>query len=216
MGKDNKRSSFGGKSTSYDYLRKKFNDNFIPKHTETEDGLFYEKERDEAFQRYLYTGDKYSGFSGGERNFAERRDKKRGGSFEDELFEAGIPPSQWDYYAKQAGIKNVKGSNVKQLIDFYDRDERYQGPDRNNEVNTSTPTTNPVAQDFKDKYVDKVIEKVIPGQSTGNVTGGDNSIVAPINQSNDISITGNKNKASQGNSVAQMMNDMKDSLRFAY
>ena len=214
MGKENKRSSFDGKSSSYDYLRDKFYRNFIPRRTQDDDGSIFEQERDEAFQRYLYTGDKFSGH--GERELAQKRDKLRGGSFEDKLFAAGIPPSQWDYYAEQAGIKNVNSdSDAKKLIDFYNRDERYQGPDEN-AVNTSTPTTNPVAQDFKDKYVDKVIEKVIPGQSTGDVTGGDNSIVAPINQSNDITITGNRNKASQDNSVAQMMKDMKNSLRFAY
>jgi len=216
MGKENTRSSFDGKSTSYDYLRNKFNKNFKPKRTEDDDGFLFEQERDEAFQRYLYTGDKYSGFPGGERNFARKRDKLRGGSFEDKLFEAGIPPSQWDYYAKQAGIRNVNDDgDAKKLIDFYNRDERYQGPDED-EVDTATPTTNPVAQDFKDKYVDKVIEKVIPGQSTGNVTGGDNSIVAPIQQDNDITVSGNKSNASQNNSVAQMMKDMKDSLRLAY
>jgi len=216
MGKK-KKGSFDGKETSYDYLRNKFNKNYRPHRADDESDHIYLRERDNAFQRYLMTGDKYSGSDPGMKRYMQKIDKKRGGSFEDKLFEAGIPPSQWDYYAKKSGITNVNSKgDARKLIDVYNRDERYQGETFDREIDTSTPKPNPVAQEFKDKYVDKVIEKVIPSQSVGNVTGGDDSIVSPINQDNDISITGNRNNVSQDNSIAQMMKDMRQSLRFAY
>ena len=76
----------------------------------------------------------------------------------------------------------------------------------------------PKAQDFKDEYVNKIIKETKPelSQTVGDVSGGDNSIVSPINQDNDIDIAGDGNKVSQDNSIAQMMDNMKQSLRFAY
>ena len=56
----------------------------------------------------------------------------------------------------------------------------------------------------------------VPQQSVGDVTGGDNSIVSPISQDNDINIDGDDNTVNQDNSIAQMMKDMRQSLRFAY
>jgi hypothetical protein len=70
--------------------------------------------------------------------------------------------------------------------------------------------------------VDEVIEKTrpepefVPQQSIGDVTGGDNSIVSPIAQDNDISIRGNRNTVSQDNSIKQKLDQMRESLRFAY
>lgn len=41
---------------------------------------------------------------------------------------AGIPPSQYQYYANKAGIKNVNSrSDLDQIIAAYNADERFQG-----------------------------------------------------------------------------------------
>ena len=134
MGKKKKKlSSFDGKATGYDYLRDKFNKNYEPHRSDRESGDIYNRKRDEAFQRYLMTGDKYSGMDPGMRRYREKLDKKldKKPSVEDRLFEAGIPPSQWQYYAKKADITNVNSkSDAKKLIDVYNKDERYQGPDK--------------------------------------------------------------------------------------
>ena len=213
MGKKKKnKGSFDGKN-AYDFLSKRFDETYRPHMSDRESSEVYNRKRDRDFQRYLMTGEKNTGWS----RVPHKDDKRFKKGFEDKLFEAGIPPSQWKYYAKKAGITNVNSKgDARKLIDVYNRDERYQGETFDREIDTSTPKPNPVAQEFKDKYVDKVIEKVIPSQSVGNVTGGDDSIVSPINQDNDISITGNRNNVSQDNSIAQMMKDMRKSLRFAY
>ena len=134
MGKKKKKfSSFDGKATGYDYLRDKFDNNFEPLRSDRVSEEVYNRKRDEAFQRYLMTGDKYSGMDPGTRRYREHIDKKRnkGSSIEDKLFEAGIPPSQWQYYANKAGITNVNSkSDANKLIDVYNKDERYQGPDK--------------------------------------------------------------------------------------
>ena len=154
------------------------------------------------------------------KRFREKYDKKRGGSFEDKLFEAGIPPSQFDYYAKKADITNVNSKgDVKRLIEAYNQDERYQGEPEKKQKDE--PAISKPAQDFKDEYVDKVIEATKPeppqpAQIVGDMKGGKNSIVSPISQDNDISVTGNRNTVSQDNSIQQMMNNMRESLRFAY
>ena len=214
MGKkkrDRDKGSFDGKN-AYDYLKGEFDDYYRPHMSSRESIDVYERKKNDAFQKYLMTGEKTRGW----RRIPHPDDKPKK-KFEDKLFEAGIPPSQWQYYAKKAGITNVSGKkDAKKLIDVYNADERYQGETFDRGVDTETPTTNPVAQDFKDKYVDEVIEKVIPSQSVGDVTGGDNSIVAPINQDNDIDIAGDRNKVTQDNSISQMMKDMRQSLRFAY
>ena len=220
MGKKSKKGSFDGKETSYDYLRERFNNEYRPHRADDESSHIYLRDRDNAFQRYLMTGDKYSGWDPGEKRHWQKKDKKGGGSFEDKLFKAGIPPSQFDYYAKKAGITNVNSKgDAKRLIAEYNRDERYQGEPKKER---REPAASPAAQDFKDKYVDEVIEKtipkpeIIPQQSIGDVTGGDNSIVSPISQDNDISITGNRNTVSQDNSIEQKLAEMRESLRFAY
>ncbi len=223
MGKKSKKGSFDGKETSYDYLRDKFNSNYRSHRSDRESDHIYQRERDNAFQRYLMTGDKYSGLEPGMKQARQKMDKNRRGSFEDKLFEAGIPPSQFDYYAKKADITNVNSkSDVKRLIEEYNRDERYQGePKQEKREKREEPAISKPAQDFKDKYVDEVIEATKPepakpAQFVGDVTGGDNSIVSPIQQDNDISIRGNRNTVSQDNSIQQMMNNMRESLRFAY
>ena len=220
MGKKSKKGSFDGKETSYDYLRDKFNSNYRSHRSDRESDHIYQRERDNAFQRYLMTGDKYSGLEPGMKQARQKMDKNRRGSFEDKLFKAGIPPSQFDYYAKKAGITNVnsKGDAIR-LIEEYNRDERYQGEPK--QAKREEPAISRPAQDFKDKYVDEVIEVIKPepakpAQFVGDVTGGDNSIVSPIQQDNDISVTGNKNKVSQNNSIEQRLAEMRESLRFAY
>ena len=223
MGQKSKKGSFDGRETSYDYLRGKFNSNYAPHRADRQSSEIYLRERDNAFQRYLMTGDKYSGSEPGMKQAREKMDKKRGGSFEDKLFEAGIPPSQFDYYAKKADITNVNSKgDVKRLIEAYNRDERYQGePKQEKTERREEPTISKPAQDFKDKYVDEVIEATKPepakpAQFVGDVTGGNNSIVSPIQQDNDISVRGNRNTVTQDNSIQQMMNNMRESLRFAY
>ena len=213
MGKKNKnKGSFDGKN-AYDYIKGEFDDQYRPHMSDRESIDVYERKRNNDFQRYLMTGEKTTGWKR-----IPHPDDKPKKKFEDKLFEAGIPPSQWQYYAKKAGITNVDGKkDAKKLIEVYNADERYQGPDRE-----STPAPSQAAQDFKDEYVDKVIENTVPEpefvpqQSIGDVTGGDNSIVSPINQDNDINIDGNDNTVNQDNSIAQMMKDMRKSLRFAY
>lgn len=117
--------------------------------------------------------------------------------------------------AKKLGIGNVdEQAEVDELLKYIQKDPI-------KEVKEKEPKKDPVeqkAQNFKDDYVDKVIKetKIEPMQSIGDITGGDNSIVSPINQDNDIDIAGNNNRVSQDNSIAQMMDNMKQSLRFAY
>ena len=215
MGKKNKdKGSFDGKN-AYDYLSNKFDKTYRSHMSDRESSEVYNRKRDRDFQRYMMTGEKSSGRGKYVDDITGQFDKKDK-SIEGRLFAAGIPPSQWKYYAQKAGITNVNSKgDAKKLISVYNDDERYQGPD-------STPAPSPAAQDFKDEYVDKVIEKTVPKpefvpeQSIGDVTGGDNSIVSPINQDNDISITGDSNTVSQDNSISQMMKDMRQSLRFAY
>ena len=121
--------------------------------------------------------------------------------------------------AKKLGIGNVdEKAEVDQLLKYIQ-----EGPEKETKVKQSKKDKNkPKAQDFKDEYVDKVIEntlpepKFVPQQSIGDVTGGDNSIVSPISQDNDISITGDSNTVNQNNSIEQMMKNMRQSLRFAY
>tara|TARA_R100000900_G_scaffold144124_1_gene127806 strand:+ start:164 stop:835 length:672 start_codon:yes stop_codon:yes gene_type:complete len=223
MGKKSKKGSFDGKETSYDYLRERFNNEYRPHRADDESSHIYLRDRDNAFQRYLMTGDKYSGWDPGEKRHWQKKDKKGGGSFEEKLFKAGIPPSQFDYYAKKAGITNVNSKgDAKRLIAEYNRDERYQGePKQEKTEKREEPTISKPAQDFKDKYVDEVIEATKPeppkpAQIVGDIAGGDNSIVSPIQQDNDISVRGNRNTVTQDNSIQQMMNNMRESLRFAY
>ncbi len=54
------------------------------------------------------------------------------------------------------------------------------------------------------------------GQATGNVSGGENSIVSPISQDNDIAIAGNSNSVNQDNSITQTIDsrDQSDNRRY--
>ena len=54
------------------------------------------------------------------------------------------------------------------------------------------------------------------GQVTGNVSGGNNSIVSPISQDNDIAIAGNSNSVNQDNSITQTVDtrDQSDNRRY--
>ena len=126
MGKKNKKSSFDGQDTAYDYLKAKFNKSYKGHMADRESSGVYNRKKDAAFQRYLYPGEKSSGYG---KAYDEARDKdKKGKSVSDRLFEAGIPVQQWDYYADKAGISNVNSKGeAKKLIDVYNQDERFQG-----------------------------------------------------------------------------------------
>ena len=54
------------------------------------------------------------------------------------------------------------------------------------------------------------------GQVTGNVSGGNNSIISPISQDNDIAIAGNSNSVNQDNSITQTIDtrDQSDNRRY--
>ena len=54
------------------------------------------------------------------------------------------------------------------------------------------------------------------GQATGNVSGGENSIVSPISQDNDIAIAGDSNSVNQDNSITQTIDtrDQSDNRRY--
>ena len=54
------------------------------------------------------------------------------------------------------------------------------------------------------------------GQATGNVSGGENSIVSPISQYNDIAIAGDSNSVNQDNSITQTIDtrDQSDNRRY--
>ena len=54
------------------------------------------------------------------------------------------------------------------------------------------------------------------GQATGNVSGGENSIVSPISQDNDIAIAGDSNSVNQDNSITQTIDtrDQYDNRRY--
>ena len=209
-----KKKKFDGHETGYDYLRNKFDKQYRSHMSDRESSDVYNRKKEKDFQRYLYTGKKTSG--SWSMDFARKnRDKDKKKDKADLLFEAGIPVQQWDYYKDKAGNNANSKGDIKDIIAAYNADERYQGPDY-------VPEPSRAAQDFKDEYVDKVIENTVPKpefvpqQSIGDVTGGDNSIVSPISQDNDISITGDSNTVSQDNSISQMMKDMRQSLRFAY
>ena len=46
------------------------------------------------------------------------------------LIDAGIPQDQYEYYANKAGLTNVNSQNdLNQIIDVYNKDERYQPPE---------------------------------------------------------------------------------------
>ena len=215
MGKKSKKGAFDGDSV-YDYLKRDFDPQGYGSLERMSDEVRNRKANDD-FQRYLLTGEKRGPDWNPVTGNLPRNQKK---SKVDKLFEAGIPPSQFKYYAEKAGITNVNSKgDIKEIIKAYDADERYQGEPK--QERREEPAPSPAAQDFKDKYVDEVIEKTrpepefVPQQSIGDVTGGDNSIVSPIAQDNDIFATG-RNEVSQDNSIKQKLDDMRESLRFAY
>ena len=127
MGKDNKKdkkASWDGKSNSYDYLRDKFNSSYRP-HSDRESSAVYNRKRQSDWERYMMTGEKASGHG---RQIDRIRNKREDKSVEGQLFAAGIPRSQWQYYADKAGITNMNSkSDAEELIKVYNQDERYQG-----------------------------------------------------------------------------------------
>ena len=180
--KDEKKfSSFDGKATGYDYLRDKFNKNYEPHRSDRVSSEIYNRERDQAFERYLMTGDKYSGMEPGMRKYREKIDKKMGKkpSIEDRLFEEGIPVSQWQYYAKKAGISNVNSkADAKKLIEVYNQDERYQGPDEpiDSGAEPEAPKPPPEPQfsisEEEDAALNKARDERIEAYQAKRATGG--------------------------------------------
>ena len=123
--KKDKKASWDGKDNAYDYLKGKFDKDYRSFNANRESEGVYNEKRNNDFQRYMMTGEKSRGYG-----YADKFYEKKGGkkSVEDRLFEAGIPPSQWQYYANQSGVTNMNSkSDAKTLIDFYNKDERYQG-----------------------------------------------------------------------------------------
>ena len=111
--------------------------------------------------------------------------------------------------AKELGIGNVdEQAEVDQLLKYVQERPAKENKD----------TDKPKAQDFKDEYVNKIIKETKPelSQTVGDVTGGDNSIVSPINQANPISVKGDGNTVSQNSRIKQMMDEGIQSLRLAY
>ena len=171
MGKKNKnKGSFDGKN-AYDYIKGKFDDQYRSHMSDRESRDVYERKRDNDFQRYLMTGEKSTGWN----RTPHKDDKRFKGGFEDKLFEAGIPPSQWQYYAQKAGITNVNSKgDAKKLINVYNQDERYQGggagapmreefrPDPVEEPDYTNMPLSKHMQGVQDRLA-QPIEPVIPG-----------------------------------------------------
>ena len=87
----------------------------------------YNEKRNRDWDRYMMTGEKASGY-GRAVDSIMGKNKKEDKSMEGQLFAAGIPRSQWQYYADKAGITNMNSkSDAKELIKVYNQDERYQG-----------------------------------------------------------------------------------------
>ena len=142
MAKDNKKeklpheAKFGG-SDSYDYLKRQFDNQYVDfssgnikpssrnAYTDQQDL----NRRNEAFQRYMLTGQvknsgSYDSHSSNLRIEALNQNRKKSNA--DRFFEAGIPASQWAYYANKAGISNVNSKkDAKALIAAYNADERF-------------------------------------------------------------------------------------------
>ena len=142
MAKDNKKeklpheAKFGGKN-SYDYLKSQFDKQYVDfqsgnvkassrnAYTDQQDL----NRRNEAFQRYMMTGEVKN--SDNSLAYASNLRMKwmgdnRKKSNADRFFEAGIPVSQWGYYANKAGISNVNSKkDAKALIAAYNADERF-------------------------------------------------------------------------------------------
>ena len=81
------------------------------------------------------------------------------------LYDAGIPQDQFDYYAKKAGIKNVNSkSDLQDIIDVYNDDERYQddneggkSKEKKKKDDYKPPVTTPEQQEKYDR-MEKILE----------------------------------------------------------
>ena len=104
--KKDKKSSWDGKDNSYDYIRNKFDRDYRPHMSDRESSGVYNEKRNRDFDRYMMTGEKASGYGRGVDKIMGKN-KKEDKSMEGQLFAAGIPPSQWQYYADKAGITNM-------------------------------------------------------------------------------------------------------------
>jgi len=125
MGK--KKKKFAGSDTAYDYLKKKFDNQYMSNNEDRVSSGVYNAKKEEAFQRYLYTGEKTTGSFGGDIAM-KNKDKDKKPDKAERLFEAGIPVQQWDYYKDKSGTNANSKSDIKDIIKTYNADERYQGP----------------------------------------------------------------------------------------
>ena len=160
------------------------------------------EKRDAAFQRYLMTGQEPN------HSYARKVEPDKNDKVMGRLFEAGIPRSQLDYYANKADISNFSSdSDADALIAAYNADERYQGPTRSKKRKQPSP------QEFKDDFVTKLTKEPravsSPAMTIGDLTASDGSIVAPIQQDNDVVVSGNKNEIDQKSSIAQTLEQMR-------
>ena len=83
----------------------------------------------------------------------------------------------------------------------YDALLEQQNPRTDTDTDTGSGDTSPPAQGGG-------------SQTTGNVSGGNDSIVSPISQDNDIAIDGNQNTVSQDNSINQTVDNSDNSRRY--
>jgi hypothetical protein len=97
MGKKSKKGAFDGDSV-YDYLKRDFDPQGYGSLDRMSDEVRNRKANDD-FQRYLLTGEKRGPDWNPVTGNLPRNQKK---SKVDKLFEAGIPPSQFKYYAETA------------------------------------------------------------------------------------------------------------------
>ena len=129
--KKDKPATWDGKDNAYDYIEGKFNKSYRAHNANRQSQGVYNDQRQRDFQRYMMTGEKSYGHGGVLSGLADKKiDKlyKKEDAMERKLFEAGIPPSQWQYYANKAGIENMNSKkDAKELIKVYNQDERYQG-----------------------------------------------------------------------------------------
>ena len=91
-------------------------------------------------------------------------DQLTGGGPRSEFFAplraAGIPPSQYAYYANKAGIKNVNSkSDMEQIIAAYNADERFQGsPESESSDEPAVAVSEPEAQPKPDPVKEDAAE----------------------------------------------------------
>lgn len=134
MGKNkNKSASWDGKNNAYDYLKSKFENNYQSHNrSDRESSAIYQSKKNDAFQRYMMTGEMYTGHDKIVNDLIKKKKSKKeeDKSVTGQLFKAGIPPSQWQHYANKAGITNVNSaSDAENIISAYNNEERFTKDD---------------------------------------------------------------------------------------